>query len=345
MTMSGGRLCLPPDMYNRQPSMQFRAWGPSLKLYSLFGITVKLHWTYVVPVLIILSITWKAGAPERGAALIGALTAIILLHEYGHALTARKLGVGADEIMFGATGGLAVCGEGRTAMEDVLIAFAGPLVNILLIGALLVPLALLEIPIQADLFIPLADWSDHFWVWLFKLNLILTAFNLLLPLYPLDGGRIFTGILAARLGKRRALMISTTLALLLAVGLIGVALWLKSLLLAIVSFYLLWEASRMRRFAKWGMIPEYSESADMPVAEEPEVWQTAEKSEKNRPGFFERWRLNRREKRRQREEETREQLKRRVDSILEKVSRDGMGSLTPQERRTLEEASRKMRGE
>ncbi len=325
--------------------MQYTAWGPSLKLYSLFGIAVKLHWSYAIPVAIIMSFTWRAGVPERGAALIGALALIILLHEYGHALTARKLGVGADEILFGATGGLTLCGEGRTAMEDVLIAFAGPLVNILLIGALLVPLAMQDIPIQADLFIPFASWSDSFWVWLFKINLILTAFNLLLPLYPLDGGRILTGILAAKMGKRRALLITTTLALFLGAGVIGVAVWLRDVVLAIIAVFLLWEASRMRRFAKWGMIPEYSESAEMAAADEPEAWQTGKELEAKRPGFFERWRLSRQEKRRRREEESREQLKRLVDSILEKVSREGMGALTSQERRTLEEASRKMRGE
>lgn len=327
--------------------MQFGLWGPSLKLYTLFGITVRLHWTFPGLFLIVLLHTWPIGHLLLGLALGGAIALIILLHEYGHAIMAERLGAGSHDIVLSFFGGAALCGEGRSAKEDVLIAFAGPMVNLILVAALLTPIALNETtPIEASLFNPFDAWGHSFWVWLYKANLILTGFNLLLPLYPLDGGRIVTGIIAARTGRRRALMFTTVLAVGLAAILIGVGIYAGNVLLILICLLLVWDAVRIRRLARWGMIPEYSDGFDAGYGygHEVESWRTAEEPEA-KPGFFERWKLRREQNRRRRDDEHREELKRRVDTILEKVSREGMGALTPQERRTLEEASRKMREE
>lgn len=327
--------------------MQFGLWGPSLRLYTLFGITVRLHWTFPGLFLIVLLHTWPIGEPLLGLALGGAIALIILLHEYGHAMMASMLGAGSHDIVLSFFGGAALCGEGRSAKDDVLIAFAGPMVNLVLIAALLTPIALDETtPIEASLFNPFDSWGRSFWVWLYKANLILTGFNLLLPLYPLDGGRIVTGMIAARTGRRRALLFTTLLAFALAAILIGVGIYTANLLLVFICILLLWDAARIRRLAKWAMIPEYSEAFDPGSGysgPERESLQTAEAEPK--PGFFERWRIRREERRRRRNMERSEELKRQVDTILEKVSREGMAALTAQERRTLEEASRKMREE
>jgi Zn-dependent protease len=324
--------------------MQYSLWGPSFRLYTLFGIAVRLHWTFPGLFLIVLLHTWPIGEPLLGLALGGAIALIILLHEYGHAVMANKLGAGSHDIILSFFGGAALCGEGRNAWEDVLIAFAGPMVNLVLIGALLTPIALDETSaIDASLFNPFAAWGASFWVWLFKANLILTAFNLLLPLYPLDGGRIVTGVIAARTGRSRALMFTTVLAFALATILIGVGVYTGNILLILICLLLLWDAARIRRLAKWGMIPEYSETFDAGYGVERETWKAADDKPEPGPGFIERWRVRREEKKRRREDRQREELKRLVDAILDKVSREGMGSLTAQERRTLQEASRRMR--
>jgi hypothetical protein len=63
----------------------------------------------------------------------------------------------------------------------------------------------------------------------------------------------------------------------------------------------------------------------------------------SKPGFFKRLVTNWRLRRLARETERREKMKAEVDRILEKVSKEGMPSLTAKERRTLKEASNEYR--
>jgi Zn-dependent protease len=326
--------------------MQWTVMGPSLKVYRLFGITVRLHWTILLlPFLAGYLMAWDMSQIHFGLALLGAIFVIILIHEYGHALVAQRSGAGSEDIVLGALGGAALCGEGRTAGEDVLISFAGPMINILLAGALLVPIALNDIPIDLNLFNPFKYSEGGFWVWLYKANLFLLGFNLLLPLYPLDGGRILTGLIAMRTGKRKAMLITTRIAILLALVLLVLSIAWGWLIVAIICGFVVLDALRQLAAVRRGLVQEYPGRHAGAAWESEFSWRPPEPEKVRRPGPISRWLQRRRENKRRREEAKREKLRQDVDMILDKVKREGMASLSPKERSTLEDASRQMRGE
>jgi len=172
---------------------------------------------------------------------------------------------------------------------------------------------------------------------------------MLVPMYPLDGGRIFTGLLAMKMGRRRALLITLPVASVLAVGLLGVAFWLSDFILGFIALWALLTAVSLYPAVKRGLIPEYSGhyggsswQADEPWADSIPRYDPSG-SDEPKPGFFERWRMRRQAKKRAAVRQREEKLQKDVDEILDKVKKDGMGALTSREKRILEEASRQLR--
>jgi len=110
---------------------------------------------------------------------------VVLMHEFGHSLAAQKLGYQIKEIMLHPFGGFAIIGNGggnkdwrKNHLHEFWITLCGPLVNVFLL--------MLVVP-------PLLVWGSDGWmslVWMFyKFNWILLGLNLI-PVYPLDGGRL-----------------------------------------------------------------------------------------------------------------------------------------------------------
>jgi Zn-dependent protease len=161
---------------------------------TVFGVPVRLHFTFVLLLLFLLFI--GVGGKQSGATTavyIVGLFASVLAHEFGHALVARRYGIRTLEIVMYPIGGVSRPERPPTAREELWIALAGPTVNLLIAVALLswvasqqgfVALEKLREPTDANLAERLALG-----------NLTLWLFNLL-PAYPMDGGRILRGFLA-----------------------------------------------------------------------------------------------------------------------------------------------------
>jgi Zn-dependent protease len=116
----------------------------------------------------------------------------ILLHEFGHALVARRYGVNTESIDLWALGGVArLDRESPTPKADGLIAVAGPAVS-LLIGLVSVGLAFV---FRSHVLI----WNVLFWIGF--INVFLAVFNML-PGAPLDGGRLVRAVRWARTGDK-----------------------------------------------------------------------------------------------------------------------------------------------
>jgi Zn-dependent protease/CBS domain-containing protein len=160
----------------------------------LFGIPVRLHFTFVLLLVFLLFI--GIGNRQSGAATavyILALFGSVLLHEFGHALTARQYGIRTLEIVMFPIGGVARLERMPRARQEFWIAIAGPLVNLLIAAGLLAyldrtdqlaGLELLRDPTDANLAQRIALG-----------NLLLFLFNLL-PAYPMDGGRVLRSLIA-----------------------------------------------------------------------------------------------------------------------------------------------------
>lgn len=172
----------------------------SWRLGRLFGIDINVHATF--PILIV----WVAvGAYQRTGTLAGSLADVsfilavfgtVVLHELGHALTARRFGVGTKDITLLPIGGVARLERiPERPGQELAIALAGPAVNLVLAGVLFVLLAAGGQPIifeDASLIAGGPILERLFWV-----NLFLAAFNML-PAFPMDGGRVLRALLALR---------------------------------------------------------------------------------------------------------------------------------------------------
>ena len=170
----------------------------------LAGIPVRIHVTFALLVGFVGFAHWTLGGASAlgaGLALVGGLFGSVLLHELGHALAARRYGIATHDIVLLPIGGVARL-ERMPARpgQEIAVALAGPAVNVAIAAALFTGLALggrLE-PLSA-----LGVASGSLVERLMLANLGLVAFNLL-PVFPLDGGRVLRGLLALRLPHARA---------------------------------------------------------------------------------------------------------------------------------------------
>ena len=153
-----------------------------IRICDAFGIPVYLDISLVV---LLALFVMDFGSPTLGLACALVLAVSITLHELGHALTARAFGYDTHDITLSLLGGCAsLVGMPRKAYQEFLVALAGPLVSFALVG----------IGWAAVTFLPIEnDWLLGVLVYVFWMNLILGAFNLL-PGFPMDGGRIFRSV-------------------------------------------------------------------------------------------------------------------------------------------------------
>jgi Zn-dependent protease len=172
----------------------------SLRVATIRGIPVSVHVSFVV---LMIFLGWRtASSSGIKVALIEQILVLavflcVALHEFGHAIAAIRNDIPIQGITLYPFGGIArMARNPPRGMVEVVIASAGPAVNLAIAGALFVVSTGAVVAHGGTLGLRLL--SMLFWA-----NLILAAFNLL-PAFPLDGGRIFRGLLTVRLGWVRA---------------------------------------------------------------------------------------------------------------------------------------------
>jgi len=195
-------------------------FGGSLRLGAFAGIGVFVHWTFGLLIAWIVLVHVNAGLPwgetAAGVGFVLALFVCVLMHEFGHALAARRYGIETRDITLLPIGGLARLERiPEKPAQELVVALAGPAVNIVIAGVLLLILGLLG---RLDGRSAFDLVTGSFWERLMAVNITLVVFNLL-PAFPMDGGRVLRAVLASRLGRRRATRIAAGVGQLLAVGL------------------------------------------------------------------------------------------------------------------------------
>ena len=174
--------------------------GWSLRLGKWFGIEVNLHLTFLLLIgflaLTGFVATRNAGAVAGNIGFLLALFLCVLLHEFGHALAARRYGIPTKDITLLPIGGVARLERMPTdPKQELVVALAGPAVNVLIALALL----------------PIIAVSDAaFFERLFSTNLFLVAFNLI-PAFPMDGGRVLRAGLALKMNHAKATRTAATI--------------------------------------------------------------------------------------------------------------------------------------
>jgi len=204
----------------------------SFRLLRVSGIDVCVHWSWILVAAyqindrahLYSSLTWN---------ILEYLTLflIVLLHEFGHAFACRQVGGTADLIILWPLGGLAYVRPPQRPGAVLWSTAAGPLVNFVLLIVLLVPLRLFH------------GWDgatdvNTFLKRVAVLNLVLLVFNLL-PIYPMDGGRILRAVLWYILGRARSLFVATVIGIILGAGLVAWAFYIQSFWLGLIAAFVL----------------------------------------------------------------------------------------------------------
>lgn len=157
----------------------------------------------------------------------------ILLHEFGHALTAQRIGYRVEQIHLMIMGGMAKIEDMQklNPRQEILVSGAGPAVNAVLALTSWVLLVLLPI-----------TWTPVFILgtleFIAKVNFMLAVFNIL-PVFPLDGGRIAKALFTDRHGVNKGARYMWWLSLVLGSCLVAFAIWAKMYSLIFFMIYML----------------------------------------------------------------------------------------------------------
>ncbi|GIW80722.1 MAG: protease [Gemmatales bacterium] len=231
----------------------------SWKIGEVAGIGIYVHATFVILIAWLAMSHWLA---ERNVAMvlagvgfILALFGCVLLHELGHALAAKRYGIKTRDITLLPIGGLARLERmPDDPKQELVVALAGPAVNVVIAAVLAVVMSLTSTFVPAE---NVGIVEGPFLQRLLTVNIILVLFNLL-PAFPMDGGRVLRALLAMRMEYTTATHVAASIgqAMAFLFGMIG--LFFNPFLLFIALF--VWigaaqEASMVQMKTALGGIP------------------------------------------------------------------------------------------
>jgi Zn-dependent protease len=347
----------------------------SIPLGRLFGITIRVH---VLFPLVVLGLVLRVVYPPRGMefppgawvdvmVFCALLFGSVLLHEFGHCFGARAVNGDATEVLLWPLGGLASVDVPHTPGANFLTTLAGPLVNL---GLCVLCGLLLAFTVEPSFQPP---WSPLWYPWrhsaagdvrlytwggvetqvtnvwpvllarLFYANWILFLLNVLLPGFPLDGGRLLQSALWRYLGYRHAMQIAIVAGF-VCVFVVAVAAIAANDLLPLMLAIFIFLSCRNQ----WVMLETGGEDSLFGY-DFSQGYTSLERDQapaappRRRVSWWKRWLKNRAAQKLQREQETREAEERRLDELLDKVHREGKAALTDEERRFMKRVSDRYR--
>jgi Zn-dependent protease/CBS domain-containing protein len=180
----------------------------SYKVARVAGIDVKIHVTFLLLLAWFGAMYWQEGGARGAAEGVGftlLLFLCVLLHEFGHAFAARAYGIRTPDITLLPIGGVARLERmPDKPVQELVVALAGPAVNVVIA---LVLLAVLAAKVRVSDFTELDRVGGSLPAKLLAVNVMLVVFNAI-PAFPMDGGRVLRALLAMRLNY----VLATTIA-------------------------------------------------------------------------------------------------------------------------------------
>jgi stage IV sporulation protein FB len=209
----------------------------SITIARVAGSEIRIHLTFLLLlawIAIAQFVEGGSGAAIDAVVFVVAVFACVLLHELGHALAARRYGIATPDITLLPIGGLARLSRlPEKPSEEIVIAIAGPLVNVVIAALIILVLgAHVDLPAVSQIENP----APGFWARLAGVNIFLVLFNII-PAFPMDGGRVLRALLAFRLGRRRATEIAARIGQALAFGLGFVGLMSGNAILVFIAIF------------------------------------------------------------------------------------------------------------
>lgn len=345
----------------------------SIPLGRLFGILIRMHWLFPVFALgmILRAATMKdaiAGAWIDATVVLFLLFFSVLWHELGHCFMGRSMGGEANEVLLWPLGGLANVELPHQPRAHFWTAFAGPAVNAIL--ALLSALVLLLVHDKSLMpsfnpfgypgrvtptEIEIGSWmGGNYRVdplsaasllnWFFWVNWMGFLLNMVLVGFPLDAGRMLQATLWPRIGYRQATLVVVYCGYFVAIFILGItALAFNEVLILALALFVgsacYFQQVQLQTgedsifgydFSQGYTSLERDQEANPPPRPPRQSW-------------WQRWMQQRAERKAKKEAETRLAEEARMDELLEKVNREGLGSLTEEERRFMKRISERIR--
>ncbi|WP_340202275.1 site-2 protease family protein [Ascidiimonas sp. W6] len=195
-----------------------------LKLGKVSDIRIEVHWTFIFLIVWIVFLELNRGGTIHtiltNILFILILFTCVVLHELGHALTAKNFNIKTEKITLLPIGGVASLEKmPEKPSEELKVAIAGPLVNLAIALVLLIVFPIEKyFNLSPDKLIEFVS-SGSFDSFIFNMllaNLVLIVFNLI-PAFPMDGGRVLRALLAMRMKRSKATEIAAGLGQILAV--------------------------------------------------------------------------------------------------------------------------------
>ena len=225
----------------------------AIQIARFAGIPVRLHWTFSLLLIWIIYVGLSEGMAWHSIAWLGAFTLLlfccVIMHEYGHALTARKYGVRTKDIVILPIGGVARLEKlPDKPLQELLIAIAGPAVNI---GIAFFTGLILWITGDYQSLVGLGNLEsllnlNGMLALLFVLNITLFLFNLI-PAFPMDGGRVLRSLLAIKWGRKRATRIASVAGQFIALLFIVYGIFNGHLSLTLIGVFIFFTATAENR--------------------------------------------------------------------------------------------------
>ena len=230
------------DAGRTEPQAQSPASRWSFQVATLLGIPIRVHVTFLI-LLVWFGTMAAATNQDVGSelAFVIGVFACVVLHELGHAAMAKRFGVKTREIILYPIGGVARLERIPGGVAELLIALAGPAVNVVLVAVGVAFLAMTDLPPAMSFAFP---WEGagiaQKLVWA---NLMLVLFNMI-PAFPMDGGRVLRGLLSIGLGQDRATRIATFVGQAFAALFVVMGLWNAQFLLVFIGVFVFLGASQ-----------------------------------------------------------------------------------------------------
>jgi Zn-dependent protease/predicted transcriptional regulator len=183
----------------------------SIKVARVSGIEVKIHVTFILLLVWLAVVYYRVGgmaAAVDGVLFFCLVFLCVVLHEFGHAIAAKRYGIRTPDITLLPIGGVARLERMPDKPgQEVVVALAGPAVNVVISGLLSIFTALLAGGLP-DVN-PFQQPGQNLVGRLIGVNMMLVVFNMI-PAFPMDGGRVLRALLAMRMSYGRATHVAAT---------------------------------------------------------------------------------------------------------------------------------------
>lgn len=196
----------------------------NLSLGKISNIKIQIHWTFLFLIVWIVLEELNRGGNIKSIlfnlALVFVVFFCVVLHELGHALTAKRFEIITKKITLLPIGGIASLERiPENPKQELQVAIAGPLVNVIIAVFLyfLIPVKDIISKNFSETIVYLSSFTfENFLFYLFIINSAMFVFNLI-PAFPMDGGRVLRALLSLKINRIKATQIATNIAQFIAV--------------------------------------------------------------------------------------------------------------------------------